>query len=111
MADTEKGRNSGRMRKRTLPEFNDMGNLSGKESALGGPVAVGKVGGIEARGRALAAFCRQHKKNCLPGEVVAGNALGKLVQSCPVQLFFWPADHVCAKHRGFWRQAARKLIL
>ena len=78
---------------------------------MGRAVTVSKVGGIEARGRSLAVLCGQHKKDRLPGKVVAGDALGKLAQGGPVQLFFWPADHVGAEHRGFWRQAARKFFL
>ena len=81
------------------------------KSAFGCAVAVRKVGGVKAGGRALAAFCGQHKKNGLPGEVVACYALGQLAQRCPVQLLLGPADHMGAKNLGFWRQAARKLVL
>lgn len=61
---------------------------------------------IEARGRTWLVLVR-HKKDCLPGKVVAGDA-------CPgwsSTLLFWPADHVGAENWGFWRQAAQKLCL
>ena len=91
------------MRQHILLEFVVKGTCAEGESALSWAVTVSKVGSIEARGRTLAVFCWQHKKDGLPGKVVAGDALGKLTKGGPVQLFFWPADHVGTEHRGFWR--------